>query len=693
MKINKFLNPKYIAIIGASSDSTKVGRKIFDNLILNKKSKVFPINNKEKKIAGFLAYQDVSSLPIKDWEGLLVIIAIPAKFVLDEIIKCSKLGIKNFIIISAGFKEVGGLGVEMEKNIINLAQREKLNILGPNCLGFISGDISLNATFSNFSPDKKIIRKNNIAFLSQSGAIGSAVLDWVTNKNIGLSYFISLGNKAVLNENDFLEHFYQDKNTDLIVAYLEEISQGPRFLELVSKISKTKPVAILKAGKTEAGSKMASSHTGSLAGSHEITLLALKKSGAIILENINELYNLMRLIRGPIKDISGKLAIVSNAGGPAVLATDEVSLQKMFLANFSSETKNSLKKDLPVFANIKNPLDILGDAGPDRYEKSLRMILKDKNVSSVLILLTPQSMTQVAATAEVIGKIKTEYQEKNIVTCFLGGLEIAKGKKILAKYLVPNFDSLEEAIGVLNKIENYKNNRKKIKKYIRQPESNKIFSKDSGVADYLKSFQLLKDFNIKTVPTKKIDWKNIKTEQLKKIKYPIAIKFVGPDFLHKTDKRAIFLNISKESEIKDIINDFKNRVLSKKISDQNYIVYQPMLESNLELILGMKRDAVFGPIILLGLGGIYAEVYKDTVMELVSVSRDDIKKMISGLKICPILTGTRGQKGINIDKLVETIFNFSKIASSYKNISEIDINPLFVNKKTIIAADIRVITK
>ncbi|MDD3931841.1 MAG: CoA-binding protein [Eubacteriales bacterium] len=378
MKINKFLNPKYIAVIGASSDSTKVGRKIFDNLRLNKKSKVFPINNKEKKIAGFLAYQDVSNLPIKDWEGLLVIIAIPAKFVLDEIKKASKIGVKNFVIVSAGFKEIGGLGVKMEKDILDLARKEKLNILGPNCLGFINNKISLNATFSNFFPDKRIIRKNNIAFLSQSGAIGSAVLDWVANKNIGLSYFISLGNKAVLNENDFFEYFYQDKNTDLIVAYLEEVSQGPRFLELVSKIIKTKPVAILKAGKTEAGSKMASSHTGSLAGSHEITLLALKKSGAIILENINELYNLMRLVKGPIKDISGKLAIVSNAGGPAVLATDEVSLQKMSLTNFSSKTKNDLKNNLPVFANIKNPLDILGDAGPDRFAQSLKIILKDK---------------------------------------------------------------------------------------------------------------------------------------------------------------------------------------------------------------------------------------------------------------------------------------------------------------------------
>ncbi|HOZ53273.1 MAG TPA: acetate--CoA ligase family protein [bacterium] len=692
MKIDKFLNPKYIAIIGASSDSTKVGRRIFDNLILNKKSKVFPINNKEKRIAGSLAYQDISSLPIKDWNNLLVVIAIPAKFVLNEIIKGAKIGVKNFIIISAGFKEIGGLGVEMEEDIIKLAQKEKLNILGPNCLGFINGKTSLNATFSNFSPDKKIVRKNNIAFLSQSGAIGSAVLDWVVNKNIGLSYFISLGNKASLNENDFFEYFYRDKNTDLIVAYLEEISQGPRFLEMVSKISKIKPVAILKSGKTEAGSKMASSHTGSLAGSHKTTLLALEKSGAIILENINELYNLMRLVKGPIKNDSGKLAIISNAGGPAVLATDEVSLQNMPLANFSGETKNNLKKYLPVFANIKNPLDILGDAGPDRYVQSLRAILKDKSVSSILILLTPQSMTQVEATAEMIGKIKSEYQKKNIVTCFMGGVEIAKGKKILAKYLVPNFDSLEEAICILNKLDKYKNNRKKIKKYVIPFEANKVFSKNPGVADYLKSFQLLRDFNIESIATRKIEWKNIESEKLKKIKYPIAIKFVGPDFLHKTDKQAVFLNVKKESEALLILKDFKNRVLRKIISNENYIVYQPMSDNKLELILGMKKDPIFGPVILLGWGGIYAEVYKDIVMDLANINKNDIRKMISNLKIYPILKGARGQRGVNMEKLVETIFNFSRIVASYKDISEIDINPLFVDEKSVLAADIRIIT-
>ena len=301
MKLKNFLNPQYIAILGASNDKNKIGRIILDNILLTKKNGVFPVNLKEKKIAGLKAYQDVAKIPIKNFSELLLVVSIPAKFVLTEIIEAADLGVKNIVIISAGFKEIGLEGIEIEKKISEIAQQKNMNILGPNCLGFINTINNLNISFSGYLPDKNIKRKNNVAFLSQSGAIGSAVLNWLENKNIGLSYFISLGNKSNLNENDFFDFFYQDKNSDLIIAYLEEISQGERFLEIVSKISKTKPVAILKAGRTSAGSKMAMSHTGSLAGSNEATLTALKRSGAIILDNISQIYNLMRLVKGPLK--------------------------------------------------------------------------------------------------------------------------------------------------------------------------------------------------------------------------------------------------------------------------------------------------------------------------------------------------------------------------------------------------------
>jgi acetate---CoA ligase (ADP-forming) len=687
MKLEKFLNPKFIAVIGASSDKAKVGRRVFDNVISTKKKGVFPINLKENNIAGYKAYSDVSNIPLKKWSELLVVIVIPAKGVVSEVQKCAKLGVKNIIIISAGFKEVGELGAKMEEEIRAISQKNKMNILGPNCLGFINDKNYLNVTFSNYNIDKKIKRNNNIAFLSQSGAIGSAVLDWINDKNIGLSYFVSLGNKVSLEENDFLKFLSQDKKTDLIIAYLEEISCGPEFLKIISQLSKTKPVAILKSGRTSSGQEMALSHTGSLAGSFEITLVALKRAGAIILENIDEIYNLMNLIKSPAKDFSGGLAIVSNAGGPAVLSADEASENGLDLASFSPVTTSKLKKILPEFAHLKNPLDILGDADPIRYEKALNIILADKNISSALVLLTPQSMTEVEKTAEAICRVKAKFKNKLITTCFLGGAEVSKGKKILTQYFVPNFDSLEDTIGILAKFLNYIAQRKKIKEFF--PDKN-IEIKDQKTTGavmwhYLDSFAFLKKGQIDVVSCQELT-----PEKLEKIKYPIVIKFTGPDFIHKSDNRAVFLNVSTKDEVERIMEIFNKKIMQKKISSANTIIFQAQLDIKRELILGLKRDPVFGPIILLGAGGIYAEIYSDVVLELADLDRARALEMIKKLKFYPILMGARGQKKANIKLLIETILKFAKLIKSNQDISEIDINPLLIDDKKVIAVDVRI---
>lgn len=686
MKLDNFLNPKYIAVVGASSDQTKVGRRVFDNIIASKKKGVFPINLNDKEIAGYQAYPDLSLVPLKKKDELLVVIVIPARFVLGEIEKCAKLGIKNIVIISAGFKEAGKDGLKMENDIKEIAQKNKMNILGPNCLGFINDQNFLNATFSNYYKNKNSQKNNNIAFLSQSGAIGSAVLDWINSSNIGLSYFVSLGNKVSLNENDFLKFLAQDKKTDLIIAYLEEISCGPEFLEIISKVSKTKPVAILKSGRTVSGSQMAMSHTGSLAGSYETTLVALKRAGAIILENIDEIYNLMRLVKGPVKDLSGKLAIVSNAGGPAVLVADEAYENKLNLATLAVSSISKLKGILPNFSHIKNPLDILGDADSLRYEKSLNIVLADKNVSSVLVLLTPQSMTEVEKTAEVIAKIKNRYKNKLIVTCFLGGDQISNGKKILEQYFIPNFDSLEDAIKILAKFLDYTSNRKSIKDFIANKESvSSKSNKNSIMWHYLDSFNYLKKGKINTVSCQELTF-----DKIDKIKYPVVIKFTGPDFIHKSDQKAIFLNVSGSDEARKILDSFNKKVNKKEISLANTIVFQPKVESQAELILGFKRDSVFGPVILLGVGGIYAEVYKDIVLEMADLDKARATEMIKKLKSYPILAGARGQKGINIKMLIETILNFAKLVKDNNEISEIDINPLLADDKKVVAVDVRI---
>jgi acetyltransferase len=687
MKLNNFLNPKQIAILGASSDKKKIGRIILDNVSLNKKVKVFPINLKEKKIAGIKAYSDLSLLPLKNFSQLLLVVSIPAKFVLDEIIKASKLGIKNVVIISAGFKEIGPDGSDMEKQIVKIAQKAKMNILGPNCLGFINVNSNLNVSFSDYSPDEKIKRRNNIAFLSQSGAIGSAVLNWLENKNIGLSSFISLGNKSNLNENDFFEFFYKDKGTDLIVAYLEEISEGDRFLEIVSKISQIKPVAILKAGRTTAGSQMAMSHTGSLAGSNQATITALKRSGAIILENISQIYNLMRLVKEPLKISSDSLAIVSNAGGPTVLASDEVFESGLNLNDFSQQTIKDLKNSLPKFAHVKNPLDILGDADSFRYKKNLEIILEDPKISTVLVLLTLQSMTDVDNIALAISDLKNKYKNKLICTCFLGGRGLSGAKKILADNLIANFDSVEEAVSILSKVLKYYNEREKIKIYRKKFKSKKDLINKNEILDYVNSFKLFKKQGLSVVKTEKISYSNFK-----KIKYPIVIKFVGPDFIHKSDKGAIFLNVKNFLEANVILNKINKYIKNKKISNKNYAVYQPMTDYNFELILGVKKDPVFGPLIMFGLGGIYAEIYKDVSFELSDLNRSRAMKMIESIKAFEILNGARGRQVIDFDKLIDIILKLAKMVNDNPEFKEIDLNPILVTDKEIKIADIRIVT-
>ena len=686
MKLENFLKPKQIAILGASSDKKKIGRIILDNVSLNKKVKIFPINLKEKSIAGFKAYSDLSLLPLKNFSQLLLVIAIPARFVLEEIIKASRLGIKNVVIISAGFKEAGPEGLEMEKKMIEIAKKKKINILGPNCLGFININNNLNVSFSNYLPDQKIKRQNNVAFLSQSGAIGSAVLDWLENKNIGLSCFVSLGNKSGLNENDFFEFFYKDKKTDLIIAYLEEISEGGRFLEVISKISKVKPVAILKAGRTLAGSQMAMSHTGSLAGSNQAIMTALERSGAIILENISQIYNLMRLIKGSLNIKNGDLAIISNAGGPTVLASDEAFENKIILKNFSQKTIKELKNILPKFAHVKNPLDILGDADSLRYKKSLEFVLDDPKISSVLVLLTLQSMTDVENIAKIISDLKSKYKNKFICTCFLGGRGLSAAKKILADNLVSNFDSVEEAISVLSKTLNYYNKREKIKTYKKSFKTNRNVFVKNEVIDYLSSFDLFERQNLNIIKTDKIDYSNFK-----KIKYPIVIKFVGPDFIHKSDRGGIFLNIKNYLEAQSVLDILEGDIKKKKISDKNYAVYQAMTNYDFELILGVKRDPVFGPLLMFGLGGIYAEIYKDVSFELSDLNKQRAMEMIKSVKAFEILNGARGRQAINFDKLVEVILKLAKIVNQNPNFHEIDLNPLLVSGKDIKIADIRIV--
>lgn len=667
------LYPDSIAVIGASSDKKKIGYQILQNILSNGyKGKVYPINLHDKKIAGLAAYKSIAEVKEKID---MAVLCIPAEFSISEIEKCAENGVKNINMITAGFSEMGGVGRLREMKLIEIAKKHNLNILGPNCFGLMNTENDLNATFA-----KSKNKKGSIAFVSQSGAICSAVLDWSQDKNLGFSKFVSLGNKAILDENDFFEYFAKDKKTDLVVAYLEEITDGRKFMETVSKLSRIKPVAILKSGQSEAGRQAALSHTGSMAGSHESVLAGFRRSGVIILDNMEEMFDLLTFYNKK-KVINKEVAIVSNAGGPLVSTVDLLSKKGIALNEFSRDLAKELEKALPPIVKIKNPLDIIGDADAERYANALRIIVADNSISNLLVLLTPQSSTQVKKTAEVIAELTDKFKDKNIFASFIGGESIEEAKKVFKKNKIICFEFPNKAVNILAKIIHYVGDKKNIHLYKMPPIKN-VKPKNYQM-DFLKAMKFIDKYGIKTVESQKIE----KFENLAKLGYPIALKAVGKDFIHKTEKKAVFVNIKDKIEAKEKLD----HLLKMTKKEGNYTVGQKMVKAGMEMIVGFKRDESFGPIIMVGMGGIYTEVFKDIQTEVEDITKERAEKMIKKLRIYPILKGVRGEAGYNIEALAETIVNIAKLARDNPNIHELDINPLFITSKEAIAADVRII--
>lgn len=678
MAINSFFKPRNIAIIGASTKPEKLGHQIVKNLLEAKfPGKIYPVNPKGGKILNLEVCVSTSSLP-SDLD--LAVIAIPAPLVLESIRQGAEKGIKNYIIISAGFAEAGEKGRKLEEELKSLAKQKGLSILGPNCLGLISKAGNLNASFSKTGLNSITQKNYNIAFLSQSGAIGSLLLDWLETKNIGLSHFVSLGNKAGLKESDFFSYLADDSQTDLVVLYLEELSAPQEFLSQAISLSRKKPVAILKAGKTKAGQLAASSHTGSLARPSVLDQAIFKRAGIIELDNLNELFNLLRLIKRPIKTKNNDLYVFSNAGGPAVIASDSASALNLSLRPFSAPLNQALKKILPEIGSIRNPLDLIGDALAERYERALSLALSKTEVENVLVFLTPQAMTESEKTAELIVSLAKKYPQKLIATAFMGGQAVASAKKILAEAMIPNFDTPEEAISALAKFFNYRLSLPGLKPYNLMAEKIKG---QGELMDYLKSFSLLEKLGFKVLAPNVIK----KEIDLKKSKYPLVLKAVGPNFLHKTEKQAVFLNLNNFKEAQGAY-----KKLSKVLKHKNdYIVSQAMGQNGLELILGFKRDKDYGPLLMFGWGGIYAEALKDIVFLPAEAGEKQIIEALKRLKVYEIIKGARGKK-YNFSALVKNIELLVKLGFQNKDILEIDLNPVVLDEKDLQVWDVRILS-
>ncbi len=699
--LNNFFNPKSIAVIGASAKKEKLGYAILKNILDGGyKGKVYPVNLKSKKILGLRVYPSV--LEIKNKIDLAVII-VPSKavnFVLEE---CGKEKIKNIIIISAGFKEIGGEGAVLEKEMAEIAKKYNMKIIGPNCLGILDSVNNLNASFAD-----GMIKKGLIGFISQSGAICSAMLDWANLNEVGFSKFISIGNKVSVSEIELFRFFKNDRKTKAVLAYLESINNGKEFMKAAAELAETKPLIILKPGKSEASRKAMASHTGSLAGKEEAIKIAFRQAGIVRVDNLEELFNIAKFLSRYDDLKNNKIAVITNAGGPGVVSADEIEKNNLKLASLSENTTSVLKKNLPPAANTDNPVDVIGDARADRYKIALKTLLNDKNVGGIVFILTPQRVTEIKKTANDLVKL-SKNKNKPTLASFVGGKAVEKEVRKLNRSPLAVYNYPSRAIFSLGKFWQCRQARKVAGDYLRMVEKltpghshegNNIplipFNKRGSnppltppkrrILNFIESLDILKQYKIPVVKSLLAHNSGEAVKLARKIKYPVAMKIFSKEITHKTEAGGVRVNIKNDFEVREYYDIIYKR-LENKLEG---MIIQPMAEGT-EVILGVKRDENFGHLLMFGLGGIYTEIIKDISFRLAPINKSEALKMIKEIKSFKILNGWRGLPKADINSIADSLVSLSNLVSDHPEIKELDINPLMVSKKECLAVDVRIL--
>ncbi|MCK5254445.1 MAG: acetate--CoA ligase family protein [Deltaproteobacteria bacterium] len=692
--LKNFFEPKSVVVLGASATPGKVGYDVTKNLIKsNYRGEIFPVNPKASEIQGLRAYPSI--LDINEDIDLLIYI-IPPRFILETLDDCKKKNIDSIIAVSAGFKETGSAGAKIEREMLIKAKEMNIRILGPNCLGLIDTSSCLNATFAPRMPSE-----GNIAFFSQSGALCIAILDWALGEGIGFSKFISLGNKSDLGEIDFLKYLADDESTKVILGYLEGIEDGRAFMRVAREVSKKKPVIITKSGGTSAGAKAASSHTGSLAGSEKSIKAAFHQAGIIRADTVNDLFNYALAFACQPIPKGSRIAILSNSGGPGIMAADAIEQYKLNLASFSRETQEQLRSSLPTIASIYNPVDIIGDADADRYHKSLELIINDPNVDGVLVILTPTAVIDVQGAAEKVANLSSE-NGKPVLASFMGKVSVEKGIKVLQRKKVPNYNYPESAIKVFRIMSDYQNwlnapdasyqtfqtRKKKVEAILARTRK-----KSSFKLGELEAREVISSYGFKTPKSILALTSKEALIAAEEIGYPLVMKIVSPDILHKTDVGGVRVGIENGHQVEEAFLEITSK--SKQYVPRATILgvsIQEMIKGGKEVILGVTKDPQFGPLIMFGLGGIYVEVLKDVSFRIAPLSVKDADEMIREIHSFPLLRGVRGERPTDLNALRENLLRLSQLVIDFPDIIELDINPLIVKAdgEGAIAADARI---
>lgn len=691
--LDGLFNPASIAVVGASRETRKVGFAVLNNLIrFGYQGRLYPVNPSAEDILGLATFPKVSST---GGDIDLAVIVVPARYVPDTLMDCAQSRVRSAVIISAGFKESGPEGVRLEERVRKIAEEHNIRILGPNCLGVINTYNNMNATFA-----AGMLPKGRMAFFSQSGALGIAVLDWAIGRKIGFSKFISLGNKADLNETNFLEYFIQDPATDVILGYIEDVVDGKRFLKVAKEATKAKPVILIKAGGTESGARAASSHTGALAGSETAFDAAFKQTGIIRAQGIQDLFDISLAFSEGKLPAGDRLLILTNAGGPGILAADTADRLGLKLTQMSKDSIESIRKVLPSNASLYNPVDIIGDATSERYAAVLERALIDPNVDGVVVILTPQAMIDVENTAEIVIRA-SKTTNKPIITSFMGEMRVRESIERLEANSIPNFSYPESAVQAFKRLSDYNAwrslPREEVSIYRANRESVKVRISDclrSGAAHMSEddAVSVLSEYGF-AFPRRVLARTSREAASVAaKIGFPVVMKISSPDILHKTDVGGVRLNITSRKEAEDAFIEITSNV-RRLMSDAfiNGVMIYEMVKQGREVIIGVTYDRTFGHMIMFGLGGIYVEVMKDVSFRIAPVSRRETISMVNEVRAHVLLKGARGERSADTEAIIEGILRVSALITDFPAIQELDINPLVVMEKGAVALDARII--
>ncbi|QOY86674.1 bifunctional acetate--CoA ligase family protein/GNAT family N-acetyltransferase [Paludibaculum fermentans] len=696
--LDPFFRPKNIAVIGATENPGSVGRTTLWNLISTPfGGAVFPVNPKRDSVLGIKAYKSVKEIPA---EVDLAVIVTQSKLIPGLVAECGEIGVKSAVVISAGFKEAGPEGKELERQLLVNARAAGIRIIGPNCLGIMVPPSGVNATFA-----AGMARTGSVGFLSQSGALCTAVLDWSLKEQVGFSAFMSLGSMSDVGWGDLIYYLGNDPKTRSILIYMESVGDARSFLSAAREVAYTKPIIVIKAGRTAAGSKAAASHTGSMTGSDDVLDVAFQRSGVLRVKNISDLFYMAEVLAKQPRPKGPRLTILTNAGGPGVLAADSLLLGGGELAEISQQTISELNEFLPASWSHSNPIDVIGDAGPERYAKSLEVAAKDPNSDGLLVVLTPQAMTDSTQTAQLL-KPYAKLGDKPVIASWMGGVDVAAGEQILNQAGIPTFPYPDTAARMFNYMWRYASNLKALYETpsyakdggsVDSAAANAIIQRVRGegrtILTEFESKDILAAYGIPTLPSRIASTEDQAVDAAESMGYPVVLKLHSLTITHKTDVGGVQLNLKTADAVRGAFRSIRDSVAAKVgLEHFNGVNVQPFAKlDGYEVILGSSIDPQFGPVLLFGMGGQLVEVFKDRALALPPLNSTLARRMMERTKIYTALKGVRGRAPVDLPGLEQLLVAFSRLVVEQPWIKELDINPLMASPERLLALDARVV--